>query len=111
MKTELDKANVDIATHNKITPYGDRVLIQIAEPEQMSSGGIIVPDIGNEKAIPGKVIAVGPGNRTMTGGFIPPTTKVGDTVVFPKFGAHVFNHDDQEYYIIKETELFLNLSK
>lgn len=93
-----------------ITPYGDRVLIQIPEPEQMSAGGIIVPDIGNEKAIPGTVKAVGPGTWAMHG-FVSTTTKVGDIVVFPKFGAHVFNHNGEEYYIIRESDLFLNLTR
>lgn len=97
-------------TQEMIIPYGDRVLIQVPDPEEMSTGGIIIPDMAQEKAIQGTVVAVGPGTPGPTG-FVPTITKEGDAVVFPKFGAHTFSHEGNEYYIIREHELFLNLKQ
>jgi len=91
-------------------PYENKIVIKPMDPEQMSSGGIIVPDAGKEKALPGEVIAVGPGMYSATGQLIPTTTKVGDTVMYPKFGCHSFEVDGEEYLIIKESDLMVNLS-
>ena len=49
-------------------PYGDRIVIKAIEPEEVSSGGIIIPDVGHERALPGTVVSVGPGYPGPTGG-------------------------------------------
>lgn len=92
-------------------PYENRIVIKAMDPEQVSSGGIIIPDAGKEKALPGTVIAVGPGAYSATGQLIPMVTKVGDTVMYPKFGCHSFETDGEEYLIIRESDLMVNLGK
>jgi chaperonin GroES len=93
-------------------PYGERVIIKAIEPNEISSGGIIVPDAGKEKAMPGKVIAVGPGVVSLVDNKLMPTvTKVGDTVIYPKYGCHTFEIDGEEFLVCKESELFLNLGQ
>lgn len=91
-------------------PYGDRIIIKAVEPEQVSTGGIIIPDAGKEKALPGTVVAVGSGFPGPTG-WVECSTKVGDIVIYPKFGCHTFEHQGEEYLIIRESELFVNLNQ
>lgn len=90
-------------------PYGDRILIKPEDPEKVSSGGIIVPDMAGEKALPGTVVAVGPGYPGPSG-FVETITKVGDNVLYPKFSGHTIEVEGEEYVIIRETDLFINLS-
>lgn len=92
-------------------PYGDRVIIEASEPEKTSAGGLIIPDLGKEKALPGIVVAVGPGMYTNEGKLISCTTQPGDTVIYPKFGCHTIEIDGKEYLIIKESDLLVNLTK
>lgn len=91
-------------------PYGDRIVIKAMEPEQVSTGGIIIPDVGKEKALPGTVVAVGPGYPGPSG-WVECTSKPGDTVIYPKFGCHTFENQGEEYLIIRESELFVNLNQ
>lgn len=86
----------------------DRIVIQPIDPNETSDSGLIIPDTGKEKAVPGKVIAVGPGYDGPTG-FIPTTSKVGDTVIYPKFGCHSMTVNGEEYLIIREAELFAKI--
>ncbi|NQV93431.1 co-chaperone GroES [Candidatus Kaiserbacteria bacterium] len=89
-----------------ITPLGDRVLLEIPTREEKTKGGIIIPETANqEKPEQGKVIAVGGGRVTDTGDVIPVRVKVGDTVVFPKYGYDEITVGDTTYYILKEENI------
>ena len=71
----------------KFRPLHDRVLIEILESEEKTSGGIIIPDTAKEKPQEGKGVAVGPGARTEDGKIIPMDVKTGDTVLFGKWSG------------------------
>lgn len=89
----------------KIRPYEDRVIIEPLE-ETISKGGLVVPDLGKEKSKYGKVVAVGDGKYSITGYWQSTKTKVGDIVVYPKFGCHTIEIEGKEYLIIRESDLF-----
>lgn len=90
-----------------ILPLGDRVLIKPSKEENGSktSSGIIIPDtIDKEKPEQGKVVAVGEG-KYIDGKLTPLNVKVGDKVVFSKYGYDEIKVDDEEYFILKEDSL------
>lgn len=90
-----------------IQPLGDRVLVrpEAADVEKTVSG-IIIPDTARkEKPERGEVVAVGEGKRTERGDLIPPRVKVGDTVVFSKYGFDEIKLHDTEYYILAESNI------
>jgi chaperonin GroES len=89
-----------------IKPLGDRVLVKPEEAEATKTpGGIIIPDTASkEKPERGEVIAVGEGKREK-GELIAPRVKVGDTVMFSKYGYDEVKIDDEEYYIVSENNI------
>ncbi len=94
--------------HSKIQPIGDRVLIKPfrAEDEQKKNDfGIIIPDtVSKEAPERGRVIAVGEG-RMENGKPVPLKVKVGDTVIFSKYGFDEVKADGEELYILKEDSI------
>lgn len=91
-------------TKTAIKPLGDRVVVQRVEEEQVTRGGIVLPDSAKEKPQKGKVIAVGAG-RYEDGKRIPLDVKEGDTVVFAKYGGTEIELDGEEYIILSERDL------
>jgi chaperonin GroES len=89
----------------KFRPLHDRVLIESLESEEKTAGGIIIPDTAKEKPQEGKVIAVGPGNKTEDGKIIPMDVKVGDRVLFGKWSGTEVKIDGKEYSIMKENDI------
>ena len=88
-------------------PLGDRVLIKrLEEAEQKTSGGIYIPDTAKEKPQRGEVVAVGPGQMTEDGKTLPMNVKVGDVVLFGKYGGYDVEIDNEEYLIIKQDEVY-----
>lgn len=83
-----------------ITPLHDRVLVQAAEAETKSAGGIIIPDSATEKPQRGQVIAVGSGKPDE-----PMTVKVGNTVLYGKYAGTELNIDGTEYLIMRESDI------
>jgi len=92
---------------NNITPLGDRVLVKpISGDEKKSASGIIIPEtIDKEKPEQGKVIAVGEGRMTDDGKMIPVGVKAGDVVIFSKYGPDEIKVDNEEYYILSESNI------
>lgn len=88
-------------------PFGDRVLVKPEENEdEKSPSGIIIPDTARkEKPERGEVIAVGPGKRGDDNEIIPVAVKVGDKVMFSKYGYDEIKIDDEEYYIVSESNI------
>lgn len=90
----------------KITPLGDRVLVEIPPREEMTKSGIIIPDtVKGEKPEEGVVIAVGSGRQLENGERAPMSVKVGDRVVFSKYGLDEISVDGKEYYMLREENI------
>jgi chaperonin GroES len=89
----------------KFRPLHDRIVIKRIEAEAKSAGGIIIPDTAKEKPQQGEVVAVGPGGRDETGELIPIDVKAGDRVLFGKWSGTEVKIDDDEYLIMKESDV------
>ncbi|MFZ2621052.1 MAG: co-chaperone GroES [Minisyncoccia bacterium] len=104
----MKKAKKTLKQSQKITPLGSRVLIKPFTKEELTpknSFGIILPDSGKkEKSEQGVVVAVGPGEY-QDGKFVPITVKVGDKVVFSKYGYEEVKVDGEELFLIKEENI------
>ena len=97
-----------MATDTKVSfkPLGNRVVIEPQESdEQLSSGGIYIPDTAKEKPQEGKVVAVGPGRVTDDGTRIPMDVAVGDTVVYSRYSPQEYREGDTEYLILREDDI------
>lgn len=89
-----------------IIPLADRVLVRPVVTEEVSKGGIIIPDtVSKEKPEHGEVIAVGEGRVGDDNQRIPLSVKVGDTIIFSKYGFDEVKHEGEEYYIIREDSI------
>jgi chaperonin GroES len=95
----------------KIQPLGDRVIVKAAEAEEKTKGGIILPDTAKEKPIEGTVIAVGDGKIDDAGKKVPMTVKVGDKVLYGKYSGTEVRVDDEEYLIMRESDIFGIITK
>ena len=84
-----------------LKPLADRVLIEPAQAEEKTVGGIIIPDTAKEKPQKGTVVAVGNGKKDE-----PMTVKVGDTVLYGKYSGTELNIDGNQYLIMKESDIF-----
>jgi len=89
----------------KIKPLHDRVLVRRVEEDKKSSGGIIIPDSAKEKPTKGEIVAVGNGARDENGKVIPLDVKVGDIVLFAKWGGTEIKVDSEELLIMKESDI------
>jgi chaperonin GroES len=89
----------------KIKPLNDRVLVLREEEEQKSTGGIIIPDTAKEKPQRGKVVAVGSGKRDKDGKLTPLEVKVGDRILFGKYGGTEIKIDNVEHVFMREDDI------
>lgn len=88
-----------------IRPLADRLVVERVEEDTKTAGGIIIPDTAKEKPQKAKVLAVGPGARDKDGKYIPMDVKVGEIVLFAKWGGSEVKIDGKEYLILKETDV------
>ena len=88
----------------KVFPLADRVVIRPMEETATMKGGLYIPDTAKEKPIQGEVIAVGPGRREK-GEVVPMELKVGDRVVYGKYSGTEVTIDDQQYLILRESDV------
>ncbi|MFC1927198.1 co-chaperone GroES [Chloroflexota bacterium] len=89
----------------KIEPLGDRVVIKPTPQEEVSKGGIVLPDTAKEKPQEGKIIAVGPGRLTEEGKRIAMDVKKGDKVIYSKYAGTEFKLDNEELIIMREGDI------
>jgi chaperonin GroES len=89
----------------KIEPLGDRVVIKPTPQEEVSKGGIVLPDTAKEKPQEGKIIAVGPGRLTEDGKRIAMDVKKGDKVIYSKYAGTEFRLDGEELIIMREGDI------
>ncbi len=89
----------------KIEPLGDRVVIKPTPKEEVSKGGIVLPDTAKEKPQEGKIIAVGPGRLTEEGNRVGMDVKKGDKVIYSKYAGTEFKLDGEELIIMREGDI------
>jgi chaperonin GroES len=94
----------------KIEPLGDRVVIKPTPQEDVSKGGIVLPDTAKEKPQEGKIIAVGPGRLTEDGKRIAMDVKKGDKVIYSKYAGTELKLDGEELIIMREGDLLAKKS-
>ena len=94
----------------KIEPLGDRVVIKPTAKEDVSKGGIVLPDTAKEKPQEGKIIAVGPGRLTEDGKRIAMEVKKGDKVIYSKYAGTEFKLEDEELVIMREGDILAKRS-
>lgn len=94
----------------KFKPLGERLVIQPTEQEQTTASGIILPDTVKEKPQEGEVVAVGAGRVTDEGKTIPMELKVGDKVIYSKYAGTEYKDGDQEYPILRESDVLAKLN-
>jgi chaperonin GroES len=91
----------------KIKPLGDRILVERKEEtDEKSTGGIIIPDTAKEKPTEGTVVAVGSGKKLESGKVKAPDVKVGDRILYGKWGGTEVTVDGKEYLILSEDDIY-----
>lgn len=95
----------------KPIPLYDKVLVQRAEPEEITEGGILIPETTKEKDKPqhGLVIAIGRGRINETGQLIPPDVKAGDRILFGHYAGQEVKLSGKDYLIMTEPEILCKL--
>ncbi len=89
----------------KLQPLADRVVVKPSEREEKTKSGIYLPDTVKEKPQEGKVIAIGPGRLSEEGKRIAVDVKVGDTVIYAKYGGTEIKIDDEELIILRASDI------
>ena len=94
------------STKVNFKPLGNRVVIKPNEgKEQVSAGGIYIPDTAKEKPQEGEVVAIGPGKLSDDGNRIPMDVAVGDTVVYSQYSGTEYKEGDKDYLVVREDDI------
>jgi len=94
-----------------LKPLADRVVVKPIEREEKTKSGIYLPDTAKEKPQEGKVVAVGPGRLSEDGKRLVPDVKVGDIVIYAKYGGTEIKIDDEELIILRESDILAKKAK
>ena len=89
----------------KIRPLDDRVVVEPVEAEEMTAGGIVLPDTAKEKPQRGKVVAVGPGRLLDNGERADMSVAVGDEVIYGKYGGTDIEVNGEDVKILRESDI------
>ena len=84
----------------KLTPLEDKIIVKQAEAQTQTASGVYIPDNAKEKPQQGEVLAVGPGRRDDKGERIPMDVKVGDKVLYSKYGGTEVHYEGEDYLIV-----------
>ena len=95
----------------KIQPLADRLVVKPIEREEVTKGGIVLPDTAREKPQEGKVIAVGPGRLSEDGKRIAMDVKVGDVVIYARYGGTEYKIEGEEVMILRESDILAKKAK
>jgi chaperonin GroES len=96
----------------KLNPLDDRIVVRPNESEEMTASGLVIPDTAKEKPQQGEVLAVGPGRRSdTTGELIPLDVKVGDTVVYSKYGGTEITVEGEDLLILTGRDVLATVKK
>lgn len=88
-----------------LRPLSDRILVQRVAEDEKTKGGIIIPDTAKEKPAEGKVVAAGNGRMGEDGKLLPMDVKVGDRVLFSKYGGTDVRIDGEDYLILRQDDV------
>jgi chaperonin GroES len=88
-----------------LKPLGSRVVVEPVEQEEVTAGGIVLPETAKEKPQKGKVLSIGPGERDDDGERIPMDVSIGDTVLYAKYAGTEIKIEGQKLLILKESDL------
>jgi chaperonin GroES len=94
-----------MASKLKLKPLGGRVIVEPTEQEEMTAGGIILPETAKEKPQEGKILAAGPGDRDEDGERIPMDVQVGDKVLYAKYSGTEVKMDGKKLLILRESDI------
>jgi chaperonin GroES len=89
-----------------LTPLYDRIIVKSSAPEEVTKGGIIIPDTAKEKPMQGTVVAVGNGKMTEEGKVIPLQVKVGDNIIYGKYSGTEISVEGTDYLMMRESDIF-----
>ena len=94
-----------MASKLKLKPLGGRVIVEPIEQEDMTAGGIILPETAKEKPQEGKILAAGPGDRDEDGERIPMEVQIGDKVLYAKYSGTEVKMDGKKLLILRESDI------
>ena len=95
----------------KLEPLADRLVVRPIEREEVTKGGIVLPDTVKEKPQEGEVLAVGPGRMSDDGTRIAMDVKVGDIVIYAKYGGTEIKVEEEELMILRESDILAKKPK
>jgi chaperonin GroES len=93
-----------------LKPLEDRVVVKPIEEEETTISGLVIPDTAKEKPTEGEVVAVGPG-RYEDGNLVPMGVKVGDRVIYSKYGGNEYKYQGDEYVILQARDIYALIEK
>jgi chaperonin GroES len=102
---------VSTATKVVLKPLEDRIVVEPLEAEQVTASGLVIPDTAKEKPQEGKVVAVGPGRFDDKGSRVPVDVKVGDVVLYSKYGGTEVKYSGQEYLVLSARDVLAIIEK
>lgn len=88
-----------------LTPLGDRVIVKPDPEEQKTKSGIVLPDSAKEKPQEGTIVAVGSGRVLESGKKVPPEVKIGDKIIYSKYGGTELKVNNEEYVFLSERDI------
>lgn len=94
---------------DKFSPISDKLICKPVEQDQVSTGGIILPELDDTKTLKAEVLVAGKGFWAAPGLFIETTIKEGDIVVYQRFAAQVMEYDGVEYHIVQERDILTKI--
>jgi chaperonin GroES len=106
---KVQKGRLEMAMNLK--PLADRVVVKPLVKEEVTKGGLVIPDTAKEKPQEGEIVAVGPGKMGDDGKRIEMELKKGDRVIYAKYAGTEWKHDNEEYLILRESDILAKISK
>ena len=91
-------------------PINDKLICEPVEQDEMSAGGIILPELSDQKTLKGRVIYAGKGFWAAPGLFIETTLKPGDIIMYQRFAAQTFEHDGKEYQVVQDRDTITKIN-
>jgi chaperonin GroES len=110
VRRTMAKETNGTAVASKLQPLGDRVVVKPSDREEVSRGGIVLPDTAKEKPQRGTIIAAGQGRRDDDGKRVAMDVKVGDEVLFAKYAGTEFKLEDDDLLILSEKDILAVVS-
>ena len=94
-----------------IKPLEDRIVVKALEAEQTTASGLVIPDTAKEKPQEGEVLAIGPGRIDDNGQRVPLDVKVGDVVLYSKYGGTEVKYHGEEYLVLSARDVLAIIEK